>query len=77
MGHSLRKEPERIMSPIITRPSKPGKKLLSESLTLCVPSIVVLIFSSLLDSKHKRYESRKSSPNQPGRCLAQATPPFP
>ena len=51
MGKSLRKEPERIMSPIITRPSKPGKKLLSESLTLCVPSIVVLIFSSLIGLK--------------------------
>jgi hypothetical protein len=37
----------------------------------------LLIFSSLLDSKHKRYESRKSSPNQPERCLARATPPFP
>ena len=61
MGKSLRKEPERIMSLIITRPSKPGKKLLSESLTLCVPSIVVLIFSSPVDSKHKRYELCKSS----------------
>ena len=49
------------MSLIITRPSKPGKKLLSESLTLCVPSIVVLIFSSPVDSKHKRYELCKSS----------------
>jgi hypothetical protein len=29
----------------------------------------LLIFSSLLDSKHKRYELRKSSPNQPGLLL--------
>jgi hypothetical protein len=62
MGKSLRKEPERIMSPIITRPSKPGKKLLSVSLTLSVPSIVVLIVSSLVASKHKRYGLCKSSP---------------
>ena len=51
------------MAPIITRPSKPGKKLLSVSLTMCVPSIVVIIFPSLFDSKHMRYELRKSSPN--------------
>jgi hypothetical protein len=57
MGKSLRKEPERIMSSIITRPSKPGKKLLSVNLTLSVPSIVVLIVSSLVDSKHKRCKS--------------------
>ena len=63
MGKSLRKEPERIMPPIITRPSKPGKKLLSVSLALYVPSIVVLISPSLFDSKHKRYGLRKSSPN--------------
>ncbi len=50
------------MSPIITRPSKPGKKLLSVSLTLSVPSIVVLIVSSLVASKHKRYGLCKSSP---------------
>ena len=49
------------MSPIITRPSKPGKKLLSVSLTRSVPSIVVLIVSSLVDSKHKRYGLYKSS----------------
>ena len=61
MGKSLRKDPERIMSPIITRPSKPGKELLSVSLTKWVPSIVVLMFSSLIKSKHKRYELCKSS----------------
>ncbi len=57
------------MSSIITRPSKPGEKLLSVNLTLSVPSIVVLIVSSLVDSKHKRYGLGKSSHN-PGQVPA-------